>query len=134
MNYHALMQLISELGIKLASAGAETYRVEESIRRVVEAYGLQAKVYAIPNSLIITIIVPGQLPITKLCRIEHNSTDMEGIERYSNLCRRICAEVPDPETALSWLDTTTKQRKVYSLPCVLLGNIMVASGFCIFLH
>ena len=132
MDYYALMQLVSELGTKLASAGAETYRVEESIRRVVAAYGLQAKVYAVPNSLIITILVPGQFPITKLCRIEHHSTDMEGIERYSNLSRKICTETPELKIALSWLDNTAQQRKSYSLPCVLLGNIMVASGFCIF--
>ena len=132
MDYRALMQLVSELGTKLASVGAETYRVEESVKRVVAAYGLQAKVYAVPNSLIITIAVPDDLPITQLCRIESHSTDMEGIEQYSNLSRRICAEVPDPKTALSWLESTTAKRKTYPLYCTLLGNIMVAVGFCIF--
>ena len=40
MDYRVLMKLASELGTRLAVAGAETYRVEESIVRVLAAYGL----------------------------------------------------------------------------------------------
>ena len=56
MNYTLLMDLVSALATKLAVAGAETYRVEETIKRICAAYGLDARVYAIPHSLFITII------------------------------------------------------------------------------
>ena len=84
--------------------GGETYRVEESVKRICGAYGLDARVYAIPHSLIITIMIPGDRPMTQLCRMDHLGTDLEAVEQYSNLSRRICAEKPDWEEALRWLD------------------------------
>ena len=132
MNYTHLMDLVSALATKLASSGAETYRVEESVRRICGAYGLDARVYAIPHSLFITIMIPGQLPMSQLCRMDHLGTDLEAVEQYSNLSRRICAEKPDWETALSWMDASAKAQKHYNLPMELLGHVLVASGFCVF--
>jgi len=132
MNYTVLMDLVSAIASKLATSGAETYRVEESVRRICAAYGLDARVYAIPHSLIITIMIPGQHPMTQLCRMEHLGTDLEAVEQYSNLSRRICAEKPDWETALGWLDTADRAEKHFSIPMDLLGHVLVASGFCLF--
>lgn len=132
MEYNVLMNLVSEIGSRLAMAGAETYRVEESVIRILSAYGLTAKVYSVPNSLIITILVPDGLPITQLCRVDSHGNDLDAVEQYSNLSRRICAEVPPPQLALQWLQHTEKARRHYNLPMTLLGHMLVASGFCIF--
>lgn len=132
MDYRILMELASELGTRLAVAGAETYRIEESIVRILAAYGLESRVYSVPNSLFITIIVPGELPITQLCRMKSIGTDLDAVEKYSNLSRRICAEIPDPGTALEWLQETDKAHRQYSFPVVLLGHILVAGGLCVF--
>ena len=132
MNYTVLMDLVSAIASKLATSGAETYRVEESVKRICAAYGLDARVYAIPHSLFITIMIPGQQPLTQLCRMEHLGTDLEAVEHYSNLSRKICAEKPDWEEALRWLEASNKTQKHYSLPIDLLGHILVASGFCLF--
>ena len=37
MNYNALLELATDLGYRLAMSGAETYRIEESISRVLAA-------------------------------------------------------------------------------------------------
>ena len=132
MNYIALMDLVSAIATKLAVSGAETYRVEESVRRICAAYGLDARVYAIPHSLFITIMIPGEHPMNQLCRMDHLGTDLEAVEQYSNLSRKICAEKPDWEEALRWLETSNHTQKHYSLPFDLLGHILVASGFCLF--
>jgi len=132
MNYNALMDLVSALASKLATSGAETYRVEESVKRICAAYGLDARVYAIPHSLFITIMIPGERPMTQLCRMEHLGTDLESVEHYSNLSRRICAEKPDWEEALRWLAISNQAQKHYSVPMDLLGHVLVASGFCFF--
>ena len=132
MNYTVLMDLVSALASKLATSGAETYRVEESVRRICAAYGLDARVYAIPHSLFITIMIPGERPMTQLCRMERLGTDLEAVELYSNLSRRICAEKPDWQTALNWLKDADRKEKHFSLPMDLLGHILVASGFCLF--
>ena len=34
MNYTVLMDLVSAIASKLATSGAETYRVEESVKRI----------------------------------------------------------------------------------------------------
>ena len=132
MNYTALMDLVSAIASKLATSGAETYRVEESVRRICKAYDLDARVYAIPHSLFITIMIPGALPMSQLCRMDHLGTDLEAVEHYSNLSRRICAEKPEWEEALRWLEVSNRTQKHYTLPLVLLGNMLVASGFCLF--
>lgn len=132
MDYRILMELASELGTRLAVAGAETYRIEESIVRVLAAYGLDSRVYSVPNSLFITIIVPGELPITQLCRMKNIGTDLDAVEKYNNFSRAICEKKPDPKVALQWLADTDKARKAYSFPKVLFGHVLVACGLCVF--
>ena len=56
MDYNTLLDMATELGYELAMAGAETFRVEESILRIMAAYGIQAEVFAIPNYLIVSIV------------------------------------------------------------------------------
>lgn len=132
MDYRILMELATQLGSRLAVAGAETYRIEESIIRVLDAYGLESRVYSVPNSLFVTILVPGQLPITQLCRMNRIGTNLEAVERYSNLSRRICSKKPDPEVALQWLGETESTLKQYSTPLVYFGHFLVAGGLCVF--
>ena len=132
MDYQILMELASRLGTRLAVAGAETYRVEESIVRVLAAYGLDSRVYSVPNSLFITIMVPGQLPITQLCRMKTMGTDLDAVEKYNNFSRAVCEKKPDPEVALQWLKETDDAREAYSFPKVLYGHVLVACGLCIF--
>ena len=132
MDYRVLMELASELGTRLAVAGAETYRVEESIVRVLAAYGLDSRVYSVPNSLFITIMVPGELPITQLCRMKSIGTDLDAVEKYNHFSRAVCEQKPDPLVALEWLKETDKARKQYSFPKVLMGHVLVACGLCLF--
>jgi len=113
-------------------SGAETFRVEESVNRILSAYGVESRVYSVPNSLIITILIPGQAPMTQLCRMERKDNDLDAVEQYSNLGRKICTETPDLETAMQWLEDTEKKRKQYRFPVVLAGYIFVALGFCVF--
>ena len=56
MNERLLLEAVTTLGYRLAMAGAETFRVEESIIRVLKTYGYQAEAFAIPNCLTVSII------------------------------------------------------------------------------
>ena len=132
MNYTLLMELVSRIGCGIAMGGAETYRVEESVNRILGAYGVESRVYSVPNSLIITIIIPDQPPMTQLCRMERKGNDLDAVEQYSNLGRRICTQKPELETVMQWLEDTEKARKKYSFPVVLAGYVLVAWGFSIF--
>ena len=95
MDYNLLMKLVSQMGTRLAMAGAETYRVEETVRRILQCYGIEGRVYSVPNSLFISILEEDGTPITLLSRIEDRATDLDAVERFTNLSRKICREQPE---------------------------------------
>lgn len=132
MDYPLIFDVAMEIGYRLAMSGAETYRIEESIIRIMHAYGAEANVFAIPNSMTASITLPNGESITRLRRIGFHGNDMDTLERYSNLSRKICQEVPDPKIAAAWTEETRKSCKNYSLPLFLLGNMIAAGGFSVF--
>ena len=131
MDYYALMDLVINLGYKLAMSGAETFRVEESINLILKTYGLDAEAFAIPNCLTVSIKTEGGKPMTRMRRIGDHGNDLDAVERYTNLSRKICAERPDPLVALQWLEDTDRSRIYYGKGMYLLGNILGAVGFAI---
>ncbi|MCD8103494.1 MAG: threonine/serine exporter family protein [Lachnospiraceae bacterium] len=183
MDYDALLDLATELGYQLAICGAETFRIEESIMRILDAYrveiaeatktagtmkaaetmekaeaakkadtqkadtqkadikkdpaacsrfeSLKAQAFAIPNCLIVSIRTPKGESLTRMRRIGYHGNDLDGVEHFSNLSRRICREKPDIETFRLWLDETKDSHRAYPLPMMLLGSFLAAGGFCI---
>lgn len=131
MNYHILLDMATELGYRLAISGAETFRIEESINRVMQSYGVSAEAFAIPNCLHVSIETASGEPMTRMRRIGYHGNDLDAIEKYNNLSRRICTEHPDPATAMEWIKETDHSLKKYNLPIHLLGNFLGALGFCI---
>lgn len=131
MNYHILMDMATELGYRLAISGAETFRIEESINRIMQAYDISAEAFAIPNCLHVSIETDTGEPMTRMRRIGYHGNDLDAIEKYNSLSRRICAEKPDPTVAMDWIKETDRSLRSYTLPVHLLGNFLGALGFCI---
>lgn len=129
MDYNALLDLATDLGYELAMCGAETFRVEESIERVLLAYGIQSEVFAIPNCLTVSIETPDGKPMTRMRRIGYHGNDLDGVEKLSGLSRAICNRKPDPIDAKIWLEQVRSMRRTYSLMIYLLGNFLGAFGF-----
>lgn len=132
MEYTTLLDLVTELGYQLAMSGAETFRVEESINRVTAAYGIQAEAFAIPNCLTVSLETPDGTPMTRMRRIGFHGNDLDSVERFSNLSRKICAEKPEPSVAQQWLNETISSKRSHKLPVYLLGNLLGAAGYAFF--
>lgn len=132
MNYNLLLDLTADIGYRLASNGAETYRVEDSICRVLSAYGITSEVFAIPNCLTVSIETAEGKPMTRMRRVLNVNTNMDAIERYNSLCRKICACTPTAEEAYEWLKEADSATNHYKIPMFMLGHIITAFGFCIF--
>lgn len=132
MDYNNLLDLATEIGYRLAMAGAETYRVEESIIRILNAYGIQAEVFAIPNCLTVSMYTKDGENVTKMRRIGQHGNDLDSVEKFSNLSRKICAEAPQPQIAVQWLKETEKSCINFSLLGHLIGNFLGAAGFALF--
>lgn len=131
MDYNTLLDVTTELAYRLAMSGAETYRVEESITRIMNAYGICAEAFAIPNCLHVSIETAEGTPITRMRRIGYHGNDLDAVEKYSNLSRKICKDCPDPGIAMQWLNETGSSLRQYSLVTYLAGNFLGACGFAV---
>lgn len=131
MEYSKLLDIATELGYQLAMSGAETFRVEESVVRMLSAYDIEAEVFAIPNCLHISIEPVIGRPLTRMRRIGIHGNDLDAVERYSGLSRKICAQRPAPEIAAQWLQDAIRTKRQYSMPVYFAGNFMGAFGFAL---
>ncbi len=133
MDYNTLLDLATNIGYELAMAGAETFRVEESILRIMAAYGVDAEVFAIPNYLVVSITDEDGRPITKMRRIGSHGNNLEAVEKFSNLSRAICNRKPDPKEGTRWFHLVkTKHLAAYSLPLQYVGFFLGAAGHALF--
>lgn len=131
LDYNTLLDMTAELGYRLAMSGAETFRVEESMSRVLKSYNIQAEVFAIPNCLHVSIETAEGKPMTRMRRIGHHGNDLDAVEKYNSVSRRICQECPSPEIAAQWVQETEKTIRSYSCQLNLLGNLLSAFGFAL---
>lgn len=127
MDYDALLDLGTELGYKLVLSGAEIYRVEESVLRLLTAYGLQPQVFALPSCLIVSVNTPSGHPITQMRRVPPHGTDIELLERCNELCRRLCREVPPLPEAAEQVRKLGQDHRAYPTRILLLGYAAAAA-------
>ena len=122
MDYDKLLNLTVELGCRLMLSGAEIYRVEESMVRLLQSYGLDSpEVFTVPKCVIASITTPEGRPITRMRRVGEHGTDIELLERCNELCRHLCAATPPLEEAQALLESLSACVPQYAPWQVLLG-------------
>lgn len=132
MDNHKLIDLSLELGYLLAMNGAETYRIEESVSKVLDAYGARGEVFAIPNCIHVSIETADGIPLTRMRRIGSHGNNLDAMEVYSNLSRRICKERPDLETWAAWQEEAKTRPRSYNIWFQIIGGFLAACGYCVF--
>lgn len=114
-------------------SGAEIYRVEDSVGRLLRAYGSETgEVFAIPNCLIVSMVGDGDAPLTRIRRIPSHGNDIDRLERCNDLCRRLCREKPDYDAAMGYLEQLRRNSQGYTPAMALVGYFVGAFGFCLF--
>lgn len=132
MKHDELLHLGAELGYELMVSGAEIYRAEDSVGRLLRSYGCDSgEVFAIPNCLIVSLMGEGEEPMTRIRRIPPHGTDVDRLERCNDLSRRLCRETPDYPAARSLLEDLRQERKGYPPLMIMTGYFMGAFGFCL---
>jgi len=101
MDYYLLTDMAAQIGYELAAAGAETFRIEETMRRVLAAYGIECEAFAIPNCVMVSLEADNGKPLMVMKRVGFHGNDLDAVERLNALSRRICAETPDPAVAMA---------------------------------
>lgn len=133
MNYELLVESWCELGLGLLHSGAEIYRVEDTLHRLARAYHLKCEVFAIPNCLIVSVTDPDGRVHTRMRQATVSSTDIEGIERFNALSRRICADPPkDPQQVLLEVRQTAANIRRYPVSWQLVGYFVGSVFFSLF--
>ena len=130
MDYYLLTELTARVAYHLALSGAETFRIEETMRRIIGAYGIECQAFAIPNCVMVSLEAANGKPLMVMKRVGFHGNDLEAVEKLNALSRRICAETPAPEVAAQWLKETLAARRTYSAAAYYLGNFLGAAGFC----
>lgn len=127
-----ILDLAVELGYQIQTAGGEIYRVEESVSRLLRAYGIETgEVFAIPNCLIASAHTEGR-EVTSMRRIPDHGTDIWKLEAMNGLCRRLCAMPLPVKSAREELRALLKGEKQYSRPALLLAHFFAAGLFSLF--
>lgn len=132
MDKTGAFDLAVELGYQIQLAGGEIYRVEESIMRLLRAYGMESQVFAIPNCLNVSVTRPDGKTVTQIRRVPAHGTDIEKLEALNDLCRQLC-RVPIPaKEAMAEMKRRLEGERKYRPMTVLLAYFLGAGAFALF--
>jgi len=133
LDYNALLSRATDIGFRLQQSGAEIYRVEESVQRVLRAYGVtNGEVFAIPNCLIVSVTEEDGNAHTRVRRMPEHGTDIYRLEAVNDLCRRLCRDIPPLPEAAAALETVCTESVQYLLPQVIAAYVAGSAAFCLF--
>lgn len=133
MDYDELLNFATEMGYQLQLSGAGIFRVEDSVQRILTAYGAPTgEVFAIPNCLTVSVTDPEGRPLTRIRRVGLHGTDIYRLEALNGLSRRLCAQVPPLEEAQALLSAVCADQTAYSYPFRLFAYALGAGAFALF--
>lgn len=131
-DHDQLLDAGAALGQRLLDSGAEIHRVEDSVQRLLRSYGVEGEVFAIPNCLIVSFTGPDGHVYTRMLRARVQGVNIEGIERYNALSRRLCAAPPADTAALLREVREAPALRTYPMYIQLLGYLIGGFFFTLF--
>ena len=132
MDNSKLLDMTITIGYYMLEYGGEIYRVEESIKRVACAYNAKSvEVFAIPSSIVVTIVPQQGTPLTQTKRIYNRVNDLDKIDHLNNLCRNICSQKPDLEEINAKLNAIL-QRPKYRFQTQVMAFALISFAFTLF--
>ena len=83
------MKVAQKAGEILLTSGAEIYRVEETIRRICESYGVKCESFVLPTGVFISLAGDTGEPVTLTRRIRERTVDLHRIELVNTFSRSL---------------------------------------------
>ena len=129
MNYKALFKTAMLAGEIMAQSGAETYRVEDTMIRILKASNLSSvEVYATTTGIVATLSDPSIEAITSVKRITNRSNNLSRINDVNQISRDICDGRISVEEACLLLEQI-RNSKTYSGLVIAIATIVSMGGF-----
>lgn len=129
MNNQQLLNIASRLGYSMQKNGAETYRIEDSIARVLSALGAtDINVFVINSCFMVSMKANEGTVVSEIRRCTEKSTDLYRIDRLNSLCRKICSEEMDYDAIISEIEEI-ELKKVYPFPVKLIAFAIISGAF-----
>ncbi len=127
-----LLDCIMELGEQMLISGGEVHRVEDSLKRIFDAYGTKrTDVFIITSSMVVTIHTSDGDVLTQTRRITETTTDFDKLHRLNELSRNICSEKYTPKEIREKLSTISAVR-TYPLWLEFICYSIIACVFTLF--
>ena len=112
IDYDDLLEYTLELGKCMLQCGAEVRRVEDTIIRVVRAYGAEySEVFSVTAFVLVTVKWENGHKSTQTKRVKEFETNLQKLEEYNELARYICRETPEVEEIREILKELSQNRK-----------------------
>lgn len=88
MNSEKILNFAAHTGELMLKSGAETYRVEDTITRILESHHFHSvDTFVIPTGIMVTIESETLSLSTKVVRVKNRSTRLDRVERLNQLSR-----------------------------------------------
>ncbi len=109
-------------------SGAETYRVEDTIKHILDTAGTaETESLVMLTGIIVTIDRPGQEAVTVMRRVHERGTNMHRIVEVNEISRKYCAGELSAED--TWEKLKRIKGKQYTVWMYNLSTILVPAGF-----
>ncbi len=128
MDYRQLADAAMLAGTIMLQAGAETYRVEDTMQRILDTSGAETtEVLVLSTAVMLTVDDPAFSAISKMQRITNRETNLGHICTVNNLSRQYCGGELTLEqmlTELKELGKTSRYSRRLSHLCTFLTVVM----------
>ena len=131
--YALILSDAVEIGALLLMNGAEAGRVEDTMGRILRAYGfVRSDVFTITSSIVATGTLPGGRKLTETRRITKRDTNLGKIEKINLLSRKVCAHPLPHEELEQEIAKIRAQGQAKTVQTLFLYLLISASLTCFF--
>ncbi len=132
--WDSIRKLALALAHGMLKSGAETYRIEETAYRVLEAYGAtDINVFAISNFLSVSFETPEGDEFYGQKRVQSRDDNLWRIALLNDYTRRVCSKTPNPEGAAAKVDEIMRTVNHQGFWTQILITAYVGFGFALML-
>lgn len=107
-----LLDCVMDIGERMLISGGEVHRVEDSLKRIFDAYGTKrTDIFIITSSMVVTVHTNDGKAYTQTRCITETAADYEKLHRLNELSRSICQNKFSPEEITSRLSEIASCKK-----------------------